>query len=265
MAGPRYGITNLLDGVTITPTGGTASGYAIANLYNQRPAKTWVSGGTTGNQRINIDLGSVKTADLMSILNHNFPLASTIEIEKSTTGAWGGEEVHVAAFTLRTLNMYVSFSEASSRYWSLRMIDGDGGGGAFPTAPKIGELGLYDSVQLSRPFIRGGKFEKKQINIVHITPGGNPWMTHNTDLETLGLGWDDLSDSELDEIKTMHVATAGAAVPFTLIPGPDNPTAAKAAEIYFVRVSGVLSWIDNVNNQKINLEFTGLPVETTLS
>ena len=266
MAGPRYGVTNLLDGATITPTAGTAAGYAIVDFYSQRPSKVWLSGGTAADQRINIDLGSAKTANLMAVLNHNFPLASTIKLEKSTTGAWAGEQVHVRTFTIRALNMYFSFlTPESSRYWSLHLQDSDGAAGAFPSAPKIGELGLYDSVQLTRPFVRGGEFEKKQINITHTTPSGNPWMAHISDLDVLKLGWDDLSDSELDEIKTMHTATAGAAVPFTLVVSPDNPTAAKAAEVYFVKVSDVVSWIEEVNNKKINFGFVGLPVETSLS
>jgi len=264
MAGSIYVATNLLTSATVTAPDGTASGSAVANLYNYRPGKTWISSVPTANQRINIDLGSVQPSDLMALLNHNFPLASSIKLAKSTTGAWAGEEVHIGTFTIRASSMYLSFEE-SSRYWSLLLEDGDGVGGAFPTAPKIGELSLGVAVQLSRHYKIGTSVSQNQRNIIHETPSGVVWMAHSTKTGAHSLPYGMLSDSERDEIIAWHDATAGEALPFTWVPDPDSPDATRAAEVRYVRMNDALGWTDSDNIADISVALTELPFEVQLS
>lgn len=265
MAGPIYAATNLIDGATIAATSGTATGSALASLYVLRPSKTWTSGAVTANQRLNIDLGSSQTADLMAVHNHNFPLASTIKLERSATGAWAGEEVHVGTFTMRAPDMYLSFVAVASQYWSLRMQDSDGAAGAFPSAPKIGEFVLADSVQLSRAFRWGYRLQENANQIRHKTKNGQLWTARRTPkTRDFGLSWQTMNQAQLDELRAFHDATADAAVPCTVIPYPD--VAALAAEVYYVDVEPALGITDiHTANKHAALQLHELPREVVLT
>jgi len=215
MAGSKYLSTNKLDGATVTATS-TATGSAVANLYAYRPSRTYTSGSTTAGQRINMDFGSAVTLDTIALINHNLPSAGQYKLEKSASGAWAGEQVHVKTITYRAENMYADGFSESSRYWSLWLQDSDGAGGNFATAPKIGELSAGESVQFTRQFIVGAPFSSIQRNITHLTPAGHAWMAHINSGRSWGVSYRDVTEANRVEIETMHTATAGAARPFTL-------------------------------------------------
>lgn len=265
MAGPLYGVANLLIGSTVVAPSGTATGYLVASLYVGRPSKVWRSSTTAVEQRINIDLGSAKQASIMALFDHNLPVGALIKLEKSATGAWAGEQVHVGTFTVKAGEFYLAFLAASSRYWSLRLQDSDGAGGVFTTAPQIGELWLDDSTQLSRAFRWGYQRARQANTIEHQTPHLIRWMAKVTEpIDVFRLGWQTLNQSQLDELQTFHGASAGQAKPALVVPFPD--VAAKATEVVMVAVGPGFSATDiHTANKHAGLVLHQLPYHVELT
>lgn len=268
MAGSRYIATNLLDGATVTATG-TASGSAVANLYNYRPSKTWISSIISANQRINIDLGSAKTTNFAALLNHNFPSGASVIIQGHSvappaSGAWSGA-TNLGTFTIRTRDMWAAITATSFRYRSFYLENDGGGDWTTGGAPIVGEAVIGTSVQLTRQFIVGGAFSLNHANIEHTTPGGIAWMAHISSARAWNISYSDVTEANRLEVETMHTATAGAAKPVTWIPDPDSGTASVAAQVYYVRVGDVLGWTDDINISGLSLDLVELPTGISLT
>ena len=268
MAGSHYAATNKLASGTVTATG-TDTGFAIANVYALRTSKTWRAADTSANQRINIDHGSAATANFAALLNHNLQAGSTVIVQSYTvappsSGTWTSA-TDEATFTIRAKDMWVALTSSNVRYRSFYLQNDGGASWSANGKPKIGEVILADSVQLTRQFIVGGSFSSNQANITHVTPSGMAWMAHSTNARSWSVSYQDLSESERAELETMHTATAGAAKPFTWVPDPDSGTAATAAQVYYVRVGDSIDWTDDFNDSGLGLNLTELPVEISLT
>lgn len=267
MAGPKYIATNLLDSATVTAPGGTATGSAVANLYAMDPSLTWISSVTTANQRVNIDHGSAVDADTCIIHNHNFPAGSTVVVEghssaPPTSGAWSGATT-LGTFTIRSPDMWLDIGAGSYSYRSIYLQND--GTAAWAAAPKIGELVLGDAVQLTRAFRWGAKFDLIARQIRHQTPNGHVWMARRAPgTWVFSLSWQVLSKSQKDELVTLFLATADAAVPFSVIPNPD--VAVVADEVFYVEADPTFSYTDiHTANKAASLVLRELPREVVLS
>lgn len=269
MAGSLYVATNTLDGATVTAPGGTATGYAIANVYNYRPSKGWKSSVTTANQRINVDLGSAQTTNFAGLMGHSFPSGSTVTVEgystaPPTSGAWASAAT-LGTFTIRTSDMWVALTTTSYRYRSFYLQNDGGADWSSGGAPSVGEAVLGTSVQITRQHVWGAGISAAQNNITHVTPYGVPWMSHASDFVSFDVSYEDLSNSERNEIILWHAATAGAAKPFAWVPYPDSADSTTAAQVHYMRVSDVLPWRDGLNHSGFDLTLTELPTGIVLT
>lgn len=153
-----------ISGGTLTATS-SATGYPVANIHNMIEVNKWKAT-STAVQRIAIDTFSVDTqADSLVIgSGHNLAtIGATITLQKSTTGAWTGEEVTVVTGFAATAGAILKeFTQTTSRYWSLYIS------GTLSAAAEIDISVLCNKAELdyaSTSFDPYGQDTKANVNI----------------------------------------------------------------------------------------------------
>ena len=155
-----------ISGGTLTASS-TATGYDVANIHNGLEVNSWKATSTAA-QRIAIDTYSVDTASDSLVIGAGHNLAgATVSLQKSTTGAWAGEQVTVVSgFTATTGAILKEFTQTTSRYWSLYVS------GTITVAPEIQLAVLCNKTELA---VASAAFDPHAQNIqanVNITQGG---------------------------------------------------------------------------------------------
>ena len=132
----------------------TAAGFAIANILDWMEGSWWLADNTTTPMYITIGSGpgggDPLTADYLFISGHNFfTIGARVTLQKSSTGAWAGEEVDVTTETpSNDLTFAKLFTSTTEDYWRLKIT------GSLSAEPQIaicvwGELVELDLVTLS--------------------------------------------------------------------------------------------------------------------
>lgn len=115
---------NVLANLTATTT---AAGYAVSNLLDWKEGSWWKALNTTVPMYIYPSSGpgggSSLTADYLFISGHNLnTIGATVTLQRSATGAWGGEEVNVISFAPSDdKSLAKIFASVSDDYWRLRL------------------------------------------------------------------------------------------------------------------------------------------------
>ncbi|MFQ5494097.1 MAG: hypothetical protein ACE5EX_01835 [Phycisphaerae bacterium] len=243
MAGASYVVTNLLNNASVVvawndtvPADIADSTYPVTNLYNELPSKPGKStSGSSTEQNIDIDFAANITQDTIALINHNLVAGTSVlwQSDDNNDGNYSAVTT-VATFTIRARDMFQSFTQvADKRYMRLNI----GASGGDTTLVSIGEIVVGAKTQLTRPWVRRFEIPERWTNNVLRTPGGVVWSYNLTNqTRSFRVSWSGLSASNLDELRTLAVATKGNHIPFTLIPYPDE-TGNPAAEVYYVRGS----------------------------
>ena len=100
--------------------------FDVDYLYNMLETNKWKATNTTDVTIIyDAGVGNTETADYLAIIGHNFFTADAqIDLEYSSTGAWGGEEVSVVTALAPTSDDVIlnEFAQTSAfRYWRLTL------------------------------------------------------------------------------------------------------------------------------------------------
>ncbi len=223
MGKPQYIVTNIIVGKVITVSSEDAN-FPKANLADGIVAKPFKFAAKVA-QTITIDLGLAQAVDIAVLLNHNFTSSATVTLRRSNDN-FVNNDVLVGVFAIRERDMYMSFTQASDRYWRLTVDDGSNSAN-----PAIGEflLGVKNEIEM---FNIGWELDRIQMNIIHETERG---VRHAFDLferRILNLPFGPLSESQINQIViTLHQATNGSLIPFVFIPDIDKP------DLFYVRLT----------------------------
>lgn len=244
MSGSIYIVSNDLDNASSIAMQGSSNETYLHDERISRLATGSTAWSSDNSQTITIDMGSSTSMSFAALLNHNFNSSfGDVQVRKSNDN-FSVDDNLVSTFTYRDRDMYVTFSSQSERYWQIR-INGDNSS----DTPAIGQLVIGVQIQLTKQFNWGAKVEELWNNIQHETPGGKIWSYNQqaTQRYTWRVQYDDISASDLDEIRTLIEATKGGHLPFTWVPDPDNSDSDEAARVYYMRAQNVFSWTDNFN------------------
>ncbi len=105
----------------------TDTGYDVANIIDRLDDTRWQAANTTTPMYITISSGpgggSSLTADFFGLGGHNFATAgATVTLERSTTGAWAGEQVAVMVYAAANDRTVVKeFASVAADYWRLEI------------------------------------------------------------------------------------------------------------------------------------------------
>ena len=206
---------NVLANLTATTT---AAGYAVANLLDWKEGSWWKASNTTVPMYINPTTGpgggENLAADYLFISGHNLStIGATITLQRSTTGAWGGEEVNVVTFAPTNDRTFVKlFSWFKDDYWRLRIT------GTLSAAPfmaicvwgELTELNFVtvsfdpygETVKVNTKITQGGvvsgrhiKYSERKIKLTFNNEADSIYQKvktfwENHGLKNFGLGWE---------------------------------------------------------------------------
>jgi hypothetical protein len=108
---------------TLTASEGSASGYPITNLKDDRYATLWKSGGVTANQNLTIEFSAIKNVNSCLIANHNFASLgiSALEVYSSADGEewylFSSIDSYPDPLSIRTPGDYTT-----DKYWKLVFV-----------------------------------------------------------------------------------------------------------------------------------------------
>lgn len=168
---------NLLSLATLTnPTGASASGYALTDLYNSNPAFGWHAAAAT-TFYILIDFGGAltKAVKLIGFHNHNFAAGIVLTIQGNATNSWGAPTVNstvtvpaVAGDGFKKDFYWLNASQTTAlRYWRIGTTTTN------TAAWILGQLWLSDTIRyLPWDQMQSGSLSIRRVRpvIEHVTP-----------------------------------------------------------------------------------------------
>ena len=224
MGKPRYLITNLLDGATLTPSTEDTT-YVAEHLCNGRPGKPFKYTASVSGEVV-IDLGEAGSATACAIVNHNITSGATIKIQGNASDSWGDPSVD-ETMTRRAENMYKCFTGGSYRYWRLSIAGNTGA-----AAIRIGELLLGAYVELDRgplyPVRSKKSFDSADLSTVY----GQKWSYEISSRWEFEYRFRLHGDSEKANMQALWDSAGGGRLPVLWIPD------SAATDCYLVNLSG---------------------------
>lgn len=232
---------NQLSSATLTnPTNGSASGYALTDLYNGNPAFGWHASAAS-TFYILLDFGAVlgRAVKLIGFHNHNFDDGVVLTIQGNATDSWGAPTVNstvtvpaVNADGFRTDFYWLNASQSSSlRYWRIGTTTTNS------AAWILGQLWVSNTIRYL-PFDQmqmnpGLSIKRVRPVVEHLTPPPYnvslryPSASRYTVLSGLVKG----VRSDVENLRDSWFSTSlGRAVPTTFV----NEDTGSGAECFFV-------------------------------
>ena len=188
--------------------------YPLTNLFNKDLANPfkWESG---SSGYIEIDFGINRSFNFVALLNHSFTSTVTVTV---AAGSTPDPSTIVMTFTHRDNDMFkYTLYKRSSRY--VRLSWTDSGGAA---VHEIGELIIGELIILTSQFSTGFTEKLEEGKIRRLTHKGVQDTFNLYSLESREYYFGPLSETQLDELKTLHTATDGNQYPFVWIPDIGN-------------------------------------------
>ncbi len=209
MGNPAYLATNLVNSIAAITSSGADTVYPVGNLYDRllsNPSRWSALGGGW----IEIDFGTVVTADIVGIMGHNFYSNVALTIK---AGNSANPSTVITSPVFRTHDIYNRFTQTSARYWRFIVTD--------PTNPYksyIGELFLGLAVELiRRPSwqheqgdTEEGIEQRTNYGTEYVYPLFKQWSGKYV--------FRSLADSLLTQLKNLHDGVRGKFLPFLWIP-----------------------------------------------
>lgn len=230
-----YAVTNrvaaLADAALTWGTGGTTN---RSYLRDGRVDRAFSAGAATGGTTLVIDFGSAVALTCVAVLNSNIAQASGTPTLKVEAADDSGFSVNlVTAKAQSTLNVtaprqkdhVLQFASVTKRYWRLTWT----WTGSFSLS--VGEVFAGTLTALARAHTYGleerEEFEKRDS----VGDGGETWSYFFAGpVRCLDLVWEDLSESERDELRLLFRSTSAGATPVLWCPSYESVATAAAAD-----------------------------------
>lgn len=206
-----YMTTSKLAGLAdaaITVSAGTTTNRG--RLVDSRVDKTFAPGSVASGWNIKFDLGSAQAITAFAILNHNLATFSAVcKIEGADDSAISANVVTFKSdTTLRANDAILQGESVSRRWWRLTFT------WSASQSPTIGEIYAGVSSVISRFTTFGNERGRVHKTVLNESDYGMLFGNFlSGPIRTRTLIWEDLSETEKDEIVAMHSAVKGNAFP----------------------------------------------------
>lgn len=187
---------------SVVATSTSTGAYAIDNIHNMLEVNGWKAT-SSATQNIDFDAGVGNTfdADYVAVLGHNlFTIGSSIAVQHSTDGAFGGEEITIFSTSVGADTVFLKeFSPPGGRRWWRIQINGAS------TKPSINvlSLGTLSTIAFIQPPFDPNN--QRTIKNTNITQGGFVAGIHTKYIErNISIGFRGVSTSLYNILNTWH-------------------------------------------------------------
>ena len=209
--------TNYVGQGTIVSTG-FSSPEELATLFNGRQQSRLQASQKTG-LRLVFDFKSAKPVDLIAILNHNFTSGVTLSVQASTDPLFASTPFSQVLVYNESQIITILSSTQTYRYWRLNIDDATN-----IVNPAIGELIFGQLVSLAKTHAWGDSEGWLFMNENQETAFGQHWVYNLAERRGYSnMGWDQLTDTDIEEVMTMLFNAKGSAYPVLFMNGDANP------------------------------------------
>ena len=228
-----------IDDATLTATS-TNSSYPLSNLLDRNPASYWLSASlSSGNQYVNIDLGSARSCDTCIIEGSNFGdlTATYIYLQYSSDAI---TYTTAETVSLSSAVQKLEFTAANYRYWRFDIFKS----GTFAAYPKIGNIFLGTRVEMTQPYDTGieksSGFSTSQTRAID---GTRYTSQLYNGLKKYKIKFTNINETDKTSINTLFEGIRGSYFPFYFVDADstivlvysvndENPIQTKAYQIY---------------------------------
>lgn len=233
---------NLFDAATLT-SGGAIPGFPLSNLIDTRISRVYRA--ISDTDAIVMDFGQAITADCFSLVGYNIRSA-TVVLEAHTTNSWGApdftETIQVADYMT-----FTTFSEASYRWWRLRVDDANSQLGQL----QIGRIGL--GVHLQMPLVEAERaLPRRSATDIGFSRSRQAYFNDGLEWRAANITFPFIEQDEREAIESMWSVARGKPV---FIDFPEMP---QELPLYGLLSPGELSLSYNRN---INRYAVGVSIE----